>query len=182
MPPRRITKLMVQEENTLLNSKIFNLTAQLQEAREQLLERSKRDRSPRRLSASASHARLSVTCSALNQVRRWERDAMLEERDAKITELLATVEKQKEEIASLRRGEGPIGEVLLANLQHSTLSQATRERLLSQTRPVNVTIKKMSVLLDALNTVSRFGELSYYEGDISQEAVSDLAGRRYVQM
>jgi len=82
----------------LLESTVNDLTAQLERARKQLSERSERDRSPRRLSASTSHARLSATCSALNQVRRWERDAMLEERDAKIAELQATVKMQNEEI------------------------------------------------------------------------------------
>jgi cell division protein FtsB len=114
MPPRR-TKADLEDSNDFLRREVRNLSAQLEDARRALKERRERDRSPRRLSASTSHDRLSSTCNALLQVRRWERDVMLDERDAKIAELQATVEKQKEEIASLRRGEGSIGEVLLAN-------------------------------------------------------------------
>ena len=177
--PRR-TKCALEEANQLLESTVNDLTAQLEHARKQLSDRRERDRSPRRLSASTSHARLESTCKALNQVRKWDRDAMLEERDAKIAELLATVEKQKAEIASLRRGEGPIGEVLLANWPPSALYPDTRERLLAQTRPVNVTIKRMSDLLDGLRQVSLYGDIPLpREADACREAVSDFHdGRR----
>lgn len=170
--PRR-TKLELEEENDFLKREVRNLSAELEELR-------RRERSPRRLSASTSHARLSATCKALNQVRKWDRDAMLEERDAKIAELVATVEKQKAEIASLRRGEGPIGEVLLANWPPSALYPDTRERLLAQTRPVNVTIKRMSDLLDGLRQVSLYGDIPLpREADACREAVSDFHdGRR----
>ena len=184
MPPRR-AKSALEDENYFLRREVRNLSMQYEDARKQLSERSERDRSPRRLSASTSHARLSVTCSALNQVRRWERDAMLEERDAKIAELQATVERQKDEIASLRRGEGPIGEVLLANWPPSALYPDTRERLLAQTRPVNVTIKRMSDLLDGLRQVSLYGDIPLTrDADACREAVSDFHDRhrRYTQM
>ena len=170
--PRR-TKLELEEENDFLKREVRNLSAELEELR-------RRERSPRRLSASTFHARLSATCKALNQVRKWDRDAMIEERDAKIAELLATVEKQKAEIASLRLGEGPIGEVLLANWPPSALYPDTRERLLAQTRPVNVTIKRMSDLLDGLRQVSLYGDIPLpREADACREAVSDFHdGRR----
>jgi hypothetical protein len=168
--PRR-TKSELEEENDFLKRDVRNLSAELAELR-------RRERSPRRLSASTSHARLSATCKALNQVRRWERDATLEERDAKITELLAMVEKQKEEITSLRRGEGPIGEVLLANWPPSTLYPDTRERLLAQTWPVNVTIKRMGDLLDGLRQVALYGDIPLpREADACREAVSDFHER-----
>ena len=168
--PRR-TKCALEEANQLLESTVNDLTAQLEHARKQLSDRRERDWSPRRLSASTSHARRESTCKALNHVRRWDRAAMLEERDAK---------KQKAEIASLRRGEGPIGEVLLANWPPSALYPDTRERLLAQTRPVNVTIKRMSDLLDGLRQVSLYGDIPLpREADACREAVSDFHdGRR----
>ena len=70
----------------------------------------------------------------------------------------------------------------LAHWPDTAIPSDTRERLLAQTRPVNVTIKNMSVLLNTLQIVSTFGELTQWEGDAGQQAVSEFANRRHARM
>ncbi len=170
--PRASKASLLEEEVRQLKLQKEQLESELAGALKVISDTRERERSPRRLSASASHARLSMTCSAMNQVRRWERDTMLEERDAKIVALQATVEKQKEEIASLRRGEGPIGEVLVSNWAGVLLDPAMKEELLAQTRPVNVTIQEMGTLLDALKDLSSSGRV--YGGCLLKRTVQRL--------
>ncbi len=166
--PRASKASLLEEEVRQLKLQKEQLESELAGALKVISDTRERERSPRRLSASASHERLSMTCRAMNQVRRWERDTMLEERDAKIAALQATVEKQKEEIASLRRGEGPIGEVLASNWT----DPAMKEELLAQTRPVNVTIQEMGTLLDALKDLSSSGRV--YGGCLLKRTVQRL--------
>jgi hypothetical protein len=105
-PRSRWTKADQREYIELVETDRGRLLDDLKRAQQELQDRKKRDRSPRRLSASMSHDQLSVTCSAMHQVQLWERDAMLGERDARIRELQLVIDKQKEDIAGLRRGDG----------------------------------------------------------------------------
>ena len=141
------------------------LLEDLKKARQELQDRKDRDRSPRRLSASMSHDQLSVACNALHQVALWERDSMLLERDAKIRE-------QRKQIEGLRRGDGPIGEVM-AHIWGSTASKETRARILSQTRPVNQTLEDMRRLSNGMRESLMWGGLS----TIGAASVSTAATR-----
>ena len=125
------------------------LLEDLKKARQELQDRKDRDRSPRRLSASMSHDQLSVACNALHQVALWERDSMLLERDAKIRE-------QRKQIEGLRRGDGPIGEVMAHNWPEA--SAATKAKLLTVTRPVNETFKHLERLFSMDAGLSACGE------------------------
>ena len=85
-----------------------------------------RSRSPRRntMSAAATHR-------VLNLVQHFERDAVIDEQRE-------TIAKQQREIKSLRRGDGPIGEVLLHNCPIDRLSQkVVLRQFLSKTAPGN---------------------------------------------
>jgi hypothetical protein len=63
--------------------------------------------------ASNSQARVDTTCRALNQVRLWQQDTVLEEQKEEIQLLRNEVAKKEHEIEWYRRGEGPVGPVLV---------------------------------------------------------------------
>lgn len=98
-----------------------------------------RSRSPR-APATNSHVNVDVACKALNQVSLWQHDGVLKEHKAEIQRLQA-------EVASLRRGEGPVGEVLAhvsaqaaARVNHTRapdVAAALAEQFAQQTRPVH---------------------------------------------
>lgn len=117
-----LTRAELERENEQLLGAVAANSRTIVRLQEELLALQRRDRSPRRLSAAASHARLEMTCSAMQKVILWERDAKLEEKDARIRELEAAVakleastESQRREISGLRRGDGPVGKILLHN-------------------------------------------------------------------
>ena len=105
-----------------------------------------RSRSPKRFPASSSQKQMDVSCKAFFQVKKWQRDQVLEEQNEKIAELTAENARKDEEIARLRRGEGPVGEVLahVDALENARINHAREpdqaawiaERLARQTRPV----------------------------------------------
>ena len=90
--------------------------AKLQKENEELKKRLSRghdrSRSPR-MPASNSQARVDTTCRALNQVRLWQQDTVLQEHREEIQRLREEVAKKEHEIEEYRRGEGPVGPVLV---------------------------------------------------------------------
>ena len=102
MPVRKMTKAMLETENKRLRH-------QRNQARNELAREKKTGAS----SISRSHCQLELTCSAMQLVTQWERDPKMEEKDKLIADMRAEIEKKNKEIIALRRGEGPIREVLL---------------------------------------------------------------------
>ena len=133
-----------------------------------LQEPKERERSPRRGSASMSQAKLSVACRALNTMWLNERDQMLAEKDAQIHEL-------REQVQSLRRGDGPIGEVMVHNWPSA--SAETKAKLLTVTRPVNETFKHLERLLDGCRDVCLRGTMSWFHASTAKNAV-DAVGEQ----
>ena len=179
-PRSRWTKADQREYIELVETDRGRLLDDLKRAQQELQDRKKRDRSPRRLSASMSHGQLSVTCSAMHQVQLWERDAMLGERDARIRELQLVIDKQKlvidkqkEDIAGLRRGDGPIGEVLLHTWQPD--GEERKAQLLATTTPVSEVIASLSFLSTAFDDVLHFGSIPRCNVDDARAAIDDLA-------
>jgi hypothetical protein len=172
MPPRRTTADLLAERDVLHRgidqlreawSGIPELVSRLKENM-QLLKKENEDlkkeaagrarsRSPRRPSLS-SQACLETSCRALNQVSLWRRDGILREQREEILQLRSEVRKKEEEIAGLRRGEGPLGEVLYHSRLRSQefvgasedddLEKTIRERLLSRTQPVHEALSSIS--------------------------------------
>jgi hypothetical protein len=109
-----------------------------------------RSRSPRRdaVSAAATHC-------VLRLVQHFERDAVIDEQRE-------TIAKQQREIASLRRGDGPIGEVLLHNWTQSPVrvTDFTMNTLKAQTTPVNTTMASLQRLVSAASELSLWGGVS----------------------
>jgi hypothetical protein len=112
-----------------------------------------RSRSPRRDATSAAN-----THRVLKLVQHFERDNVVDEQRE-------TIARQQREIASLRRGDGPIREVLLHNWTQSpgTPSEFTVETLKAQTSPVNTTLKSLQRLASAQADLSLWCGLSDYQ-------------------
>jgi len=118
-----------------------------------------------------SQAQLSVACRALNTMWLNERDEMLAEKDAKIREL-------QEQVQSLRRGDGPIGEVLAHNWG-SSAGESMKACLSSQTRPVNETFKHLEQVLNACKDVCMTGGIPSVFSDLTKSAVDSLVRRHF---
>jgi hypothetical protein len=125
MPLRKMTKAMLEAENKRLRQ-------QRDQARKELAREKKTGAS----SISRSHSQLELTCSAMQLVTQWERDPKMEEKDKLIADMRAEIEKKNKEIIALRRGEGPIGEVLLYVEGRGLVSEERREALLAKRSPV----------------------------------------------
>ena len=175
-PRSRWTKADQAEYIATLETNQGKLFDDLKKVQRELQDRKDRDRSPRRLSASMSHDQLSIACVAMRQVQLWERDPMLLERDARICELHATIEEQREQIAGLRRGDGPIGEVMLHNFP--TASEATKSRLLATTNPVNATLRNLHALQRNSSDVLLWGHIHWFDADATRRAVESLSSVR----
>jgi hypothetical protein len=134
-------------------------------------ERAKRprSRSPRRFAASSSQVNVDATCKALSQVSLWQRDAVLQEHAEKIAELQAELDKKNEEIVGLRRGNGPIGEVLLHN--SNTDDEFTRNYWKAQTTPVRRVIESLHSISRVLDNTIFWGGASDVDLDLMRPVV-----------
>ena len=109
-----------------------------------------RSRSPRRDAVSAA-----TTHRVLKLVQHFERDNVIDEQRE-------TIAKQQREIVSLRRGDGPIGEVLLHNWMQSPggATDFTVNMLKAQSTPVNITVASLQRLVSAASDLALWGGVS----------------------
>jgi len=140
----RVTKGDLLAENECLRKRLEEVEA-----------RNARSRSPRRDAVSADKTR-----RVLNLVCQLERDAVIDEQRA-------TIAKQQQEIASLRRGDGPIGEVLLHNWRRTpgTVDGFTVNVLKAQTTPVNDVLESLQRVSHVQSDILNFGGSSAYRVD-----------------
>jgi len=137
----RVTKADLLAENECLRKRLEEVEA-----------RNARSRSPQRNAVSADKTR-----RVLNLVCQLERDAVIDEQRA-------TIAKQQQEIASLRRGDGPIGEVLLHNWRKSPafLERFTVDVLNAQTTPVNDILASLQQASDMQSDLLNWGGVSAF--------------------
>ena len=111
-----------------------------------------RSRSPRRDATSAA-----TTHSVLKLVQHFERDNVIDEQRE-------TIARQQREIVSLRRGDGPIGEVLLHNwmMTPGGTSDHAMSVLKAQTTPVNTTLASLRRLSNAVDGICWWGGVSEF--------------------
>jgi hypothetical protein len=140
----RVTKADLLAENERLRKRLEEVEA-----------RNARSRSPRRDAPSAAKTR-----RALNLVCQLERDAVIDEQRA-------TIARQQQEIASLRRGEGPIGEVLLHNRNEIPGEETdwVIEHLSSQTTPVNQVLASLHRVAMAQKDILTWGGIPKFQAD-----------------
>lgn len=115
----RVTKADLELHNNGLTVRVNRLSAENMELKEENEELKKRisrghdrSRSPR-MPAANSQANVETTCKALNQVKLWQRDAVVEEQRAEIQRLRDELAQKNDNIERLTRGEGPVGPVLV---------------------------------------------------------------------
>ena len=127
-----------------------------------------RSRSPKRFPASSSQKQMDVSCKAFFQVKKWQRDQVIEEQNEKIAELTAENARNNEEIVRLRRGEGPVGEVLahVDALENARLNLSPQPAWVAasharQTRPVHEMLLSLRNAHSAINSTTRWGGPSY---------------------
>jgi hypothetical protein len=101
----RVTKADLEAANAKLQKENEELKKRLSRGHD-------RSRSPR-MPASNSQAHVDTTCRALNQVRLWQHDTVLQEHREEIQRLREEAAAREAVIDSLRRGEGPVGPVLV---------------------------------------------------------------------
>ena len=136
----------------VLKADLLAKNERLRKRLEEVEARNARSRSPRRDATSADKTR-----RVLNLVCQFERDAVIDEQRA-------TIAKQQQEIASLRRGDGPIGEVLLHNWRKTTgiVERFTIDVLNAQTTPVNVVLASLQQMSNVQSDILNFGGASSF--------------------
>ena len=99
-----------------------------------------------------------TTHRVLKRVQHFERDNVIDERRE-------TIARQQREIASLRRGDGPIGEVLTHNWGQTpgAMTDYTVNVLMAQTTPVNTTLESLRRLTSAAYDVRLWGGASQFQ-------------------
>jgi uncharacterized small protein (DUF1192 family) len=110
-----------------LEAQVATLEAENKRLKDHVRRGNSRSRSPRRPATSAE-AKVELTCRALHQVSLWQQDTVVQEHRDEIQRLREELAKKDKEIASMRRGEGPIGEVLL-NVYERTFGPLTDSQL-----------------------------------------------------
>ncbi len=155
----RVTKAQLEQQ-------VERLEKENQQLKRRISRGHDRSRSPR-MPATSSQINMEMTCRAMNQVRFWQQDTVNQEHRNEIERLKEQVAVQADEIAMLRRGEGPVGPVL----QHIHELQFTRygiqpteadlnlflEQNVRQTRPVHEILESMYWAAMDLAEVARYG-------------------------
>ena len=125
----RVTKADLERENA-------ELKVELVQRRERSRSRSRR----RKVVAAPMDA---TTRRALDVVCKHDRDGVIEEQRA-------TIARQAQEIAALRKGSGPIGPILIENWGHTDLSGSLLERLQGKRETVGAFIIRMHRMVSAV--------------------------------
>jgi len=148
---------VLQEGYETLAGQMETLKQQNEELKKRVRRGCDRSRSPRR-PVSSSQANLNATCKAFAQVNLWQRDSVVQEQTDEIQRL-------RGEVARLRRGDGPIGDVLRHNrMLFSTVppSQYIMDSFALQTTPVNTVMASLGRLANAQREIALYGGVLQY--------------------
>ena len=148
----RVTKADLEEQNAELHARNTKLSLRVYELNEEVVRLRERSRSPRRNAAP-----LHLTQAALGVVsKNFIHDPVVDE-------LREVIRKQQETIASLRRGEGPIGEVLMANQRKNGEPPAYYSESMSRrTEQVGQVIEQFERMGNAMSELSRWGRVTLW--------------------
>ena len=154
---------VLQEGYEMLAGQMETLKQQNEELKKRVRRGCDRSRSPQR-PVSSSQANLNATCKAFAQVNLWQRDSVVQEQTEEIQRLQG-------EVARLRTGNGPIGEVLRHNRMLNCVvppSQYILDMFALQKTPVNAVIASLGRLADAQRDIVYHGGVgSYAAGALS---------------
>ena len=158
----RVTKDQLQKRVEELSVEQCRLTRENDELKKRISRGYDRSRSPR-MPAANSQANVETTCKALNQVKLWQRDAVVEEQRAEIQRLQTELDRKTAENERLLRGEGPLGPVLVhaytTHLARYGLSPGELQvrEMSARTCPVHMHLTTLSEVLRDVTDFSRFG-------------------------
>ena len=149
----RVTKASLEEENAQLRSRNSKLSQRVYELGEEVVRLRERSRSPRRMAAP-----LHLTQAALGVVSKHFLH------DPVVDELREVIREQQETIAALRRGEGPIGEVLLANQRKigETPPAYYVDMMLRRGKSVGEVLQEFERRAKGIVELSRWGDVTLY--------------------
>ena len=169
----RVTKADLENANFHLRQEAAAREQQLQslekensELKRRISRGHDRSRSPR-MPATSSQANVGTTCKALDQVRLWQQDAVLQEHREEIQQLRKDLAKKDEDISFYRRGEGPVGPVL-AHMRRLRSERAgmgpnslVEEWVIKRTMPVHEYFNTMNKVLRDAAEVMSYGGASF---------------------
>ena len=104
----------LQEESEDFAQQVVDLKQKNEDLKKRVRRGCDRSRSPRR-PATGAEASQAMTSRAFHQVSRWQESAVVQEQRDEIQRLHTAMAEKDAQITSLRRGEGPLGEVLAHN-------------------------------------------------------------------
>ena len=150
----------LQDESEQCAQHMVELKQQNEDLKKRVRRGCDRSRSPQR-PVSSSQANLNTTCKAFAQVNLWQRDAVVQEQTEEIQRL-------RGEVARLRTGDGPIGEVLRHNRMLNSIppSQGILDMFALQKTPVNAVIASLGRLANAQHDIALYGGVGSYDAQI----------------
>ena len=104
----------LQEESENFAQQVVDLKQKNEDLKKRVRRGCDRSRSRRR-PATGAEASQAMTSRAFHQVSRWQESAVVQEQRDEIQRLHAAMAEKDAQITSLRRGEGPLGDVLAHN-------------------------------------------------------------------
>ena len=152
----------LEQDNKALVKQNEELLKENKRLKDHVRRGNSRSRSPRKPATSAE-AKVELTCRALRQVSLWQQAPVVQEHRDEIQRLREELAKKDEEIAKLRRGEGPIGEVLVTVYTrdrgevNNELGAWAVARMRRQTTPVHEFVNRLHQNLNDLSDVTRRG-------------------------
>ena len=148
----RVTKVELEEKNAELHARNTKLSQRVYELGEEVARLRERSRSPRRNAAPLHLTQAAMEIVSKNFLH-----------DPVVDELRGEIRKLQEQNASLRRGEGPIGEVLLANQRKYFEPQAYYiESMSRSTEQVGVVLERFERMGNAISEMSRWGKVTLH--------------------
>ena len=152
----RVTKAQLEQQVERLEKENSELKRRISRGHD-------RSRSPR-MPATSSQANADTTCKALNQVRLWQQDVVLQEHREEIQRLSEELAKSQDQVDFYRRGDGPVGPVLahMHRLRNDRLGLGpnvfVEDWVIKRTKPVHEYFSTMErVLKDAADVMSYGG-------------------------
>ena len=166
----RVTKAQLEVANLSLQRQLSEAHQENAQLKRRISRGHDRSRSPR-MPATSSQANVDKTCKALNQVRLWQQDAVLQEHRAEIQQLRKELAKKDDQISFYRRGEGPVGPVLV----HMNQLRCERAGIAPDSfteRLMNKRMKPVHEYFNSMNNVLRdAADVMYWGGCIHPTAI-----------
>ena len=156
----------LQEESEDFAQQVVDLKQKNEDLKKRVRRGCDRSRSPRR-PATGAEASQAMTSRAFHQVSRWQESAVVQEQRDEIQRLHTAMAEKDAQITSLRRGEGPLGEVLAHNdalrvakynfQRDPQYAASLAAGFAKETMSVNEGFEKLITCIDTMNDFVHWG-------------------------